>query len=66
MDVENKLESEVRERIALSKQAWHQRQARLSLPDKVRILLELQRQDYPLLQRRRPMRTWERPWNIEP
>ena len=46
--------------------AWHQEQARLPLRDKVRMLIELQRQDLPLLARRRPLRPWERPWEITP
>jgi len=33
---------------------------------KVEILLELQRQDLPLLRRQRPLRSWERLWNVEP
>lgn len=48
------------------KRAWHQAQARLPLRDKVRILLDLQRQELPLLARRRPLRPWERPWEITP
>jgi hypothetical protein len=32
----------------------------------VRILLELQRQDLPLLQRHRRLDWWEKPWPIEP
>jgi hypothetical protein len=45
---------------------WHQRQARLPLREKVRILLELQRQEYPLLKKRRSLEWWERPWEVEP
>ena len=48
------------------KQEWHRRQAALPLREKVRMLLELQRQDLPLLARRRPLRPWERPWDITP
>ena len=48
------------------KRVWHQAQARLPLRDKVRILLDLQRQELPLLARRRPLRPWERPWEITP
>ncbi len=48
------------------KAEWHRRQARLPLKEKVRILLELQRQDYPLLRRHRRMEWWEEPWSIEP
>ena len=48
------------------KREWHHVQASLPLREKVRILLELQRQDLPLLARRRPLRPWERPWDITP
>lgn len=49
-----------------AKVSWHRAQARLPLREKVRILLELQRQDLPLVARHRPLRSWERPWPIEP
>ena len=52
--------------IYAAKKVWHRRQAQLPLREKVRILLELQRQDFPLLQRQRPLKPWERPWEIEP
>ncbi len=48
------------------KAAWHRQQAALPLRQKFRILLELQRQDLPLLAARRPLRSWERPWPVEP
>ena len=48
------------------KRAWHREQARLPLREKFRILLELQRQDYPLLLRHGKLRPWEKPWNVEP
>jgi hypothetical protein len=48
------------------KEAWHREQARRPLRDKVRILLELQRQDLPLVRRHRELRPWERPWAIDP
>jgi micrococcal nuclease len=54
------------ERIFEGKRAWHRRQAKLPLREKVRILLELQRQDLPLIRRHRPLRAWERPWSILP
>lgn len=62
---EEPIESE-EERRARVKSTWHREQARLPLPEKVRILLELQRQDYELLKRLRPLEWWERPWEIEP
>jgi hypothetical protein len=38
-----------------AKTEWHRRQARLPLKEKVRILLELQRQDHLLLMRHRQL-----------
>ena len=49
-----------------AKAQWHLAQARLPVREKVRILLELQRQDLPLIARRRPLRPWERPWPVTP
>lgn len=48
------------------KRAWHRRRAEAPLVEKVRILLDLQRQEIPLLAAQRPLRRWERPWNITP
>ena len=48
------------------KRAWHAAQARLPLREKFRILLELQRQDLPLIKRRRGLKPWERPWDVIP
>lgn len=48
------------------KARWHREQAALPLKEKVRILLELQKQELPLLARQRPLRPWEKPWPIEP
>jgi hypothetical protein len=45
---------------------WHREQAALPLKEKVRILLQLQKQDLPLIERLRPLEPWERPWPIEP
>ena len=49
-----------------SQEAWHRAQAALPIREKVRILLELQRQDLPLLAKQRPLRAWEKPWPVEP
>ena len=54
------------ERLMASKRDWHRAQVRLPLREKVRILLELQRQDLPLIQRLRRLRPWESPWNVTP
>jgi hypothetical protein len=48
------------------KAAWHRAQAARPLREKVRVLLELQAQDLILIERRRPLRDWERPWPIAP
>ena len=56
----------VLEALLKRKRAWHQAQVRLPLREKVRILLDLQRQDLPLIARRRTLRPWERPWDITP
>jgi hypothetical protein len=49
-----------------AKARWHREQAALPFKQKVRILLELQRQDLPLIARHRTLKAWERPWPIEP
>jgi hypothetical protein len=49
-----------------AKAEWHRAQACLPVKEKVRILLELQRQDLPLIARRRPLRSWEKPWPVTP
>ena len=54
------------ERLFRSKAEWHRRLAAMPVREKVRILLQLQAQDLPLLAQRRPLRRWERPWPIEP
>ena len=48
------------------KRAWHKTQAAAPLREKFRILLVLQRQDLPLIARQRPLRPWERPWDVTP
>ncbi len=48
------------------KREWHRQRARQPLHEKVRILLELQRQELPLLAGQRSLRPWERPWDVTP
>ena len=48
------------------KARWHQEQAALPVREKVRILLQLQREDLPLIERQRALKPWERPWSVEP
>jgi hypothetical protein len=66
MSEKEKPQSDPNEALYATKVAWHRRQARLPITEKVRILLELQRRDYELLKRHRPLKSWERPWEIEP
>jgi hypothetical protein len=58
--------SNLARRLFEDKRAWHRAQAGLPLREKVRILLELQRQDLPLIQRQRQLQPWERPWDVTP
>ena len=48
------------------KSALRARRIALPLPEKIRQLLELQRVQFPLLKKRRALRPWERPWDIQP
>ena len=54
------------ERIFAAKREWHRRQAELPIKEKVRILLQMQKDDYPILLKRGKLRSWEKPWDIEP
>jgi len=54
------------ERLFAAKKVWHCKQAQLPIKEKVRILLQMQRDDYPILLKRGVLRSWEKPWNIEP
>jgi hypothetical protein len=58
--------SAVVERLRRGKAALRDRHANLPLPEKVRLVMELQRIMLPLIARQRPLRPWERPWEIEP
>ena len=55
-----------RERAFAEKRRWHAEQAALPLREKFRILLELQRQDYPILAARGALEPWQKPWQVEP
>ena len=57
---------ELLERLRQGKIALRERRRAMSLRDKVREVLELQRMVLPLIARRRPLRWWERPWDVEP
>lgn len=46
------------------KKQWHLDQARLPIKEKFKILLQLQKDDLPLLKRLRPLKWYEKPWDI--
>ena len=54
------------ERIFAAKGEWHKRQVQLPLKEKVRILLQMQKDEYPILRARGVLRPWEKPWPIDP
>ena len=58
--------AELLERLWQGKAALHRRHAALPLPEKVRLVMELQCIVLPLISRQRTLRSWERPWEIEP
>ena len=53
-------------RIFAAKKEWHRKQANLPIKEKVRILLQMQRDDYPILKARGVLKPWEKPWDVEP
>ena len=48
------------------KSQWHRAQANLPIKEKMRLMLEMQKSTLPLIARRRPLKWYEKPWNIEP
>ena len=57
---------EMVEKLRAGKAAMRERRRALPLPEKVRQMLDMQRIYWTIVSRRRPMRSWERPWDIEP
>ena len=49
-----------------AKAVWRRSQATRPLAERVRILLQLQKDELPLLARQRPLKAWEKPWPITP
>lgn len=49
-----------------AKKRWHEAQRHLPIKEKMRIFLELQKADLPLIAKKRPLRPHERPWPVEP
>ena len=60
------MSNDFNERAYENKREWHKAQAQLPIKEKMRQLLELQKHDLPLLARHRPLKWWEKPWDIEP
>lgn len=58
--------TELVEKLWAGKAALREKRRALPLPEKVRQMLDLQRIHFVMVSRRRPMRPWERPWDVEP
>jgi hypothetical protein len=58
--------TELLDRLRAGKEELHAEQRDLSLPEKVRQLLALQKIDYEIRKARDELQTWEVPWDIEP
>jgi len=57
---------ELLEQLRHGKALLRGRRRDLSLPEKVRAVIELQRACLPLLARQRALQSWERVWDVEP
>jgi hypothetical protein len=57
---------ELLDRLYRAKQALHAMRTALPLAAKITAVIELQRAIHPLIERQRPLRPWERPWNVTP
>lgn len=57
---------ELLDALRAGKAALHRQRENLALREKVRMVLELQRLCLPLIERRRRLAEWERPWAITP
>lgn len=53
-------------RVYAGKKEWHRGQAQLPVKEKMRIMLQMQRDALPLIARHRPLKPHEKPWDIEP
>ena len=57
---------ELLSRLYQAKKELHLRRTQMSLAEKVKMVLELQRTCFPLLKRQRAVASWEHPWDIQP
>jgi hypothetical protein len=58
--------AELLDQLRRGKAELRARRTRMSLKEKVAMVLKLQRIYLPLLKRHRPLAPWERPWDVEP
>jgi hypothetical protein len=58
--------SQWNERVYAAKKEWHFQQAQLPIKEKMRIMLQMQRDALPLIARHRALKPHEKPWDIEP
>jgi hypothetical protein len=57
---------ELVEELVEAKRRWLEKQAQLPICEKFRILLQMQRMYLPLIEQQRPLKPWEKPWDVEP
>jgi hypothetical protein len=57
---------ELLDALRAGKAALRRQRQNMDLREKVRIVLEMQRMMLPLIQRQRPLKPWEKPWDIVP
>jgi len=58
--------AELLDRLREGKSELRRSREQLSVPEKIRQILELQRLHFPLLSKQRTLEPWERPWELEP
>jgi len=56
--------SEKLQRLRGGKEQLRERRLAMSLPEKVRQVVELQKVVLPMIRRRRPLRAWESVWKL--
>lgn len=56
---------DVLEKLRAGKRELRRKRVAMSLPEKVRQVIELQKIVLPAIRRRRPLRSWERVWPLD-
>ena len=59
-------ESHIHEDLRTGKQKLRKQRRELSLPEKVELVVQLQRIVLPQIQRHRTLKPWERVWDLDP